>query len=43
METYDIILGWKLPWTEEPGGLWSTVTELDMTEHVRICARCISG
>ena len=22
MATYSSILGWKIPWTEEPGGLW---------------------
>ena len=24
MATYSSILGWKIPWTEEPGGLQST-------------------
>ena len=23
MATYSNILAWKIPWTEEPGGLWS--------------------
>ena len=23
METYSSILGWEIPWTEEPGGLQS--------------------
>ena len=23
METYSIILAWRIPWTEEPGGLQS--------------------
>ena len=22
--TYSRILAWRIPWTEEPGGLWST-------------------
>ena len=22
METHSNILAWKIPWTEEPGGLW---------------------
>ena len=22
MATHSSILGWKIPWTEEPGGLW---------------------
>ena len=24
METHSSILAWRIPWTEEPGGLWST-------------------
>ena len=24
METYSCILAWRIPWTEEPGGLYST-------------------
>ena len=24
MATHSSILDWKIPWTEEPGGLWST-------------------
>ena len=24
MATYSSILAWRIPWTEEPGGLWST-------------------
>ena len=23
METHSSILAWRIPWTEEPGGLWS--------------------
>ena len=23
METHTSILAWRIPWTEEPGGLWS--------------------
>ena len=23
MATYSKILAWRIPWTEEPGGLWS--------------------
>ena len=36
MAIYSIILAWKIPWTEEPGGLQSTgvTKKLDMTEHV---------
>ena len=33
METHSSILAWKIPWTEEPGGLWSLGSqELDTTE-----------
>ena len=37
MATHSSILAWEIPWTEEPGGLWSGthgvrgVEELDMT------------
>ena len=27
MATYSIILAWRNPWTEEPGGLWSIGSE----------------
>ena len=34
MATHSSIFAWKIPWTEKPGGLQSTVSqELDMTEH----------
>ena len=35
METYSSIHAWKIPWTEEPGGLslWGC-KELDMTERL---------
>ena len=33
MTTHPSIFAWRLPWTEEPGGLQSTGSqELDMTE-----------
>ena len=33
MVTHSSILAWKIPWTEEPGGLQSMgLQELDMTE-----------
>ena len=31
MATHSDILAWRIPWTEEPGGLQST--ESDTTEH----------
>ena len=35
MATHSSILAWRMPWTEEPGGLHTVhgVTELDMTDH----------
>ena len=37
METHSSFLAWKIPWTEEPGGLYSPWghKESDTTEHVR--------
>ena len=33
MATYSSILAWRIPWTEEPGGLWlRDCKELDTTE-----------
>ena len=33
MATHSSILAWRIPWTEEPGGLWSTgPKKLDTTE-----------
>ena len=33
MATHSRILAWEIPWTEEPGGLQSVVSqESDMTE-----------
>ena len=38
MAIHSRILAWKIPWTEEPGGLQSIGSqESDMTEHA--CAR----
>ena len=36
MATLSSILAWRIPWTEEPGGLQST--GLDMTEREHICS-----
>ena len=33
MATHASILAWKIPWTEEPGGLVHGAAESDMTEH----------
>ena len=27
MATHTSILAWRIPWTEEPGGLWSIVSQ----------------
>ena len=27
MATHSTVLAWRIPWTEEPGGLWSTVLQ----------------
>ena len=35
MATHSSALAWRIPWTEEPGGLESTGSqELDMTEQL---------
>ena len=40
MTTYSNILAWKIPWTEEPGGLQSMeMAVLDRTEHEHLCLR----
>ena len=35
MATHSSILAWRIPWTEEPDGLWGC-KELDMTENARM-------
>ena len=38
MATHSSIPAWKIPWTEEPGGLSPQgCKELDMTEHTWEC------
>ena len=40
MATYSSILAWKIPWTEEPGNLWSMgLQELDTTIKKAECRR----
>ena len=44
MATHSSTLAWKIPWTEEPGGLQSVGSqELDMTErlHFHFSLSCI--
>ena len=33
MATHSSIIAWKIPWTEEPGGLQSMGLQSDTTEH----------
>ena len=46
MATHSSILAWRIPWTEEPGGVQAKGhKESDMTEHAlnfRVCLRLIS-
>ena len=38
MATHSRILAWKIPWTEEPGGVQSTGSQSDTTEtHTHTC------
>ena len=34
MATYSSVLAWKIPWTEEPGGLQSMWSQRDITERL---------
>ena len=37
MATHPSILAWRIPWTEEPGGLWTMGhKELDTTERLTL-------
>ena len=38
MATHSSILAWNVPQTEDPDGLQSLGSELDMTKLVRMCA-----
>ena len=41
MTTHSSILAWRIPWTEEPGGLQSTGSQRvgrdGVTEHTALC------
>ena len=44
MATHSSILAWRIPWTEEPGRLWSIGSQswtTEATEHARL-RRCIA-
>ena len=34
MATHSSILAWRIPWTEEPGGVQSTGSQSDTTEQL---------
>ena len=36
MATHSSVLAWKIPWTEEPGGLQSRGSQSDTTEHAHM-------
>ena len=36
MLIYSSILAWETPWTKEPGGLQSTGSQTDTTEHITL-------
>ena len=36
MATHSSILAWKIPWTEEPGGLQPLGTKTDTTERLTL-------
>ena len=37
MAAYASILAWRIPWAEEPGGLWSVglQSQIELTTHTR--------
>ena len=40
MATHSSLLAWKIPWTEEPDGLYSLwITELNTGERLSVHAR----
>ena len=45
MATHSSILAWKIPWTEEPGGLWSMggCDKQDTTEGLGTYAHILPG
>ena len=36
MATHSSILAWRIPWTEEPGGLWCMGSQSDRTERLTL-------
>ena len=39
MATHSSILAWRIPWTEEPGGLQSTGSQRDTTERLTLSTK----
>ena len=37
MATHSSILAWRIPWTEEPGGLWSMESHRHTHQWLRLC------
>ena len=36
MATHSSVLAWKVPWTEEPGGLHGVAKQSDMAEQITL-------
>ena len=36
MASHSSILAWKIPWTEEPGGLYTSLLESDMAKRLTV-------
>ena len=43
MATHSSILAGKIPWTEEPGGLYSIGSQSDTTDQLSMRAQAIGG
>ena len=41
MATHSSILAWRIPWTEEPGGLWSIGRRVDNPMQEVYTTTCI--
>ena len=41
MATHSNILAWKIPWTEEPGGLWSMGSQSQTRLSMRTRSSCV--
>ena len=39
MATHSIIVAWKIPWTEDPGGLYS-LWDHKRVEHILVTKQC---